>query len=61
MYSTHNEGISVITERFIITLKNQIDKYMTPASKNLYINKLNDIVEKSNITYLNAIKTNLLM
>ena len=57
MYSTHNEGISVITERFIITLKNQIDKYMTPASKNLYINKLNDIVEKSNITYLNAIKT----
>ena len=57
MYSTHNEGISVITERFIITLKNQIDKYMTLASKNLYINKLNDIVEKSNITYLNAIKT----
>ena len=57
MYSTHNEGISVITERFIITLKNQIDKYMTPASKNLYINKLNDIVEKSNIRYLNAIKT----
>ena len=57
MYSTHNEGISVITERFIIILKNQIDKYMTPASKNLYINKLNDIVEKSNITYLNAIKT----
>ena len=57
MYSTHNEGISVITERFIIILKNQIDKYMTPASKNVYINKLNDIVEKSNITYLTAIKT----
>ena len=55
MYLTHNEGISVIAERFIRTLKNQIDKYMTPASKNLYINKSNDIVEKCNITYLTAI------
>ena len=34
MYSTHNEGKSVIAERFIRTLKNKIYKYMTSASKN---------------------------
>ena len=29
MYSTHNEGKSVLVERFIRTLKNKIYKYMT--------------------------------
>ena len=29
MYSTHNEGKSVIAERFIRTLKNKMYKYMT--------------------------------
>ena len=29
MYSTHNEGKSVVTERFIGALKNKIYKYMT--------------------------------
>ena len=29
MYSTHNEGKSVVDERFIMTLKNMIYKYMT--------------------------------
>ena len=29
MYSTHNEGKSVVTERFIRTIKNKIYKYMT--------------------------------
>ena len=29
MYSTHNEGKSVVTERFIRTLKNKIFKHMT--------------------------------
>ena len=29
MYSTHNEGKSVVAERFIKTLKNKIYKYMT--------------------------------
>ena len=46
MYSTNNEGKSVITERFIKTLKNKIYKYMTSVSKNVYINKLDDIVNK---------------
>ena len=37
MYSIHNEGKSVLAERFIKTLKNKISKYMTAISKNVYI------------------------
>ena len=44
MYSTHNERKSVVEERFIRTLKNKIYKYMTSISKNVYIDKLDDIV-----------------
>ena len=33
MYSTHNEGKSVVAERFIRTIKNKIYKYMTSISK----------------------------
>ena len=51
MYSTHNEGKSVVAEIFIRTLKNKIYKYMTSVSKNGYINKLDDIVKKYNNTY----------
>ena len=51
MYSTNNEGKSVIAERFIRTLKNKIYKYMTAISKNVYIDKLDDIVRKFNNTY----------
>ena len=46
MYSTHIEGISVATERFIRTLKSNIWKYLTSTPKNVYINKLDDIVNK---------------
>ena len=35
MYSTNNEGKSVIAERFIRTLKNENYKYMTSTSKNV--------------------------
>ena len=56
MYSTHNEGKSVIAERFIRTLKNKIYKYMTSISKNIYINKLDDIVRKYHNTYHRSIK-----
>ena len=45
MYSTHNEGKSVVAERFIRTIKNKIYKYMTAISKNVYIDKLDDIVD----------------
>ena len=56
MYSTHNEGKSVVAERFIRTLKSKIFKYMTSISKNVYINKLDDIVNEYNNTYHTTIK-----
>ena len=59
MYSTNNEGKSVTAERFIRTLKNKIYKYMALISKNVYIDKLDDIVNKYNITYHSAIKMKL--
>ena len=37
IYSTHKEGKSVIAERFIITLKNKIYKYVTSVSKNFIL------------------------
>ena len=60
MYSTNNEGKSVVAERFIRTLKCKIYKYMTPISKNVYIDKLNAIVNKYNNTY-HTTYTSLLM
>ena len=56
MYSTNNEGKSVFAERFIRTLKSKIYKYMTSISKNVYIDKLNTIVNKYNNTYHTRIK-----
>ena len=56
MYSTHNEGIFVFAERFIRTLEKQIYKYMTSISKTLYINKLDDIVNKCNSICQNTVK-----
>ena len=56
MYSTDNEGKSVVAEKFIRTLKNKVYKYMTSTSKNVYIDKLEDIVHKYNNTYHSAIK-----
>ena len=55
MHSTHNAG-SVVAERFIRTLKNKIYKYMTSISKNVYIDKLDDIVNEYNNTYHTTIK-----
>ena len=43
-YSTHNEGKSLAAERYIRTLKNKIYKYMTSVSKNLYIDKLDELI-----------------
>ena len=56
MYSVHNEGKSVVAERFIRTLKNKFYKYVTSISKNVYIDKLDDIVNKYNNTYHRTIK-----
>ena len=56
IYSTYNERKSVIAERFIRTLKNKIYKYMTLVSKIVYIEKLNDIVNKYSNTYHSSTK-----
>ena len=56
MYSTNNEGKSVVAERFIRTLKSKIYKHMTSISKNVYIDKLDDIVDEYNNTYHTTIK-----
>ena len=56
MYSTYNEGKSIVAERFIRTLKNKIFKHMTTISKNVYIDVLNDIVNKYNNTVHRTIK-----
>ena len=46
MYSTHNEAKSVAAKKFIKTLKNKIYKYMTSISKNVLMDKLDDIVNE---------------
>ena len=56
MYSTNNEGKSVVAERFIRTLKSKIYKHRTSISKNVYIDNLNDIVDKYNNTYHTTIR-----
>ena len=56
MYSTHNEGKSVVAERFIRMLKRKIYKYMISISKNVYFGKLDDIVDEYKNTYQTTIK-----
>ena len=47
-YSTHYEGKSIVIENFVRNLKKKIHKYITSISKNVYINKLDYIVNKYN-------------
>ena len=56
MYPTHNEGKSVVAERFIRTLKSKIYKYMASIPKKVYIDKLDDIVDGYNNTCHTTIK-----
>ena len=56
IYATCNEGKSVVTERFIRTLKKKIYNYMASVSKNVLIDDLDDIVNKYNNTYNNTNK-----
>ena len=55
LYSTYNEGKSVVAERFIRTLKNKLYKHMATVSKNVYYNILDDIVKKYNNTWHSTI------
>ena len=56
IYSAHNEGKSVVAERFVRTLKNKSYKYMTSKSKNVHADKLDGIVNKYKNTYHSTIK-----
>ena len=56
MYLMHNEGKSVVAKRFIKTLMTKMYKYMASISKNVYINKLDDIVNEYNNIYHRTIK-----
>ena len=56
IYSTHNEGKSVVAERFMRTLKNKTYKYMTSVPKNVYTDKLDNIANRYNSTYQTKIK-----
>ena len=56
MYWARNEGKSVVAERFIRTLKSKIYKHITWISKNVYIDKLDDIVNEYNNIYHKTIK-----
>ena len=60
MYSTFNEGKSVVAERFIRTLKNKIFKHMTAISKNIYFDTLDDIADKYNYTVYRTINMKLI-
>ena len=56
MYSTFDEGKSVVAERFIRILKNKIFKHMATISKNVYFDVLEDIVNEYNNTVHRTIK-----
>ena len=56
MYSKNNEGISVVAERFIRTLKNKIFKDMAAISKNIYFDVLDDIVLNTITQFIELLK-----
>ena len=56
MYSTFNEGKSVVAERCMRNLKKKIFKHMTAISKNVYFNVLDDVVNKYNNALYRTIK-----
>ena len=58
MYSIRKKGKSIIAERYIKTLKSKIFKHMTAASKYVYMDQLDEIV---NNTYHRIIKMKLVM
>ena len=56
MYSTHNEEKSVVAETFIRILKNKVYKYMTSTSKDVYTDKLDDVVNEYHNIYHRTIE-----
>ena len=56
MYSTYNEGKSVVAEGFIRTLQNKLYKHMIATGKKVYYDVLDDVVNKYNNTKHSTIK-----
>ena len=56
MYPTHNEEKPVVAERFIRTLTNKIYKYIVSILKNVFIDKLDNILNNHKSTYHRTIK-----
>ena len=56
MYSTCNEGKSVVAKRFIRTLKNKIFEHMTATSKKVYFDVLDDIVNNTITEFIELVK-----
>ena len=54
MYSTYNEGKSVVAERFITTLNNKTFKHMTAIS-NIYIYIFFDVLDNNVNKYNNIV------
>ena len=55
MYSAHNEGKSVVAERFIKTLMGKICKKMTANDSKSYLSYLNKLIDQYNNTYHSSI------
>ena len=55
----HTDGKPLVVERFIWTLKTKIYRHTTAVSKNVYINKLDEIVDKYNNTHHRTTKMKL--
>ena len=51
IYLTHNEGKSVVSERFIKNLKDKIYKKLTANDNKFYIEYLNKLVDEYNNSY----------
>ena len=47
-YSTFNEEKSVVNRKFVRTLMNKIYKYLILKSKNVYIDKIADMLNEYN-------------
>ena len=58
MYLTHNEGKSVVVDRFIKILKSKIYKTFTANDSKFILGRLNKLVDEYNTTYRCSIGEN---
>ena len=57
---THNERKFVVAEKFLRTLKTKTYKYMTSVSKNVFIDKIDDIIKNTTLHIIAQLKRSLL-